>query len=130
MAEHETLPLTGGCRCGAVRFNAHGPAKRVGVCHCNDCKRQHGALFYAAAIFDENAVSLTGPHSAHEGRGFCTVCGSQVFARSGREIELHLGALDDPSALTPTYELWVSRRAPWLTPIPGAAQFDRNRENG
>ena len=42
---------TGGCLCGLVRFVATGEPYRVGVGHCMDCRKHHGALFHASAIF-------------------------------------------------------------------------------
>ncbi|WP_299147160.1 GFA family protein [uncultured Tateyamaria sp.] len=121
--------VTGGCTCGAVRFVATGAPLRVGICHCLDCRRHHGALFYAAAVFDESGVRVTGPTRHQAERHFCPACGSSVFARSGAEIELHLGAMDDPDGLTPTYECWTVRRAPWLAPFAGMTQYDRGRED-
>lgn len=41
--------FTGGCLCGDVRLVATGQSWRVGLCHCLDCRKHHGALFYAAA---------------------------------------------------------------------------------
>jgi hypothetical protein len=43
--------FTGGCLCGSVRIVASGRPYRVGVCHCLDCRKHHGALFHASAIF-------------------------------------------------------------------------------
>ena len=43
--------FTGGCLCGNVRIQASGRPYRVGLCHCLDCRKHHGALFYAAAVF-------------------------------------------------------------------------------
>lgn len=43
--------FTGGCLCGNVRLVASGPPYRVGLCHCLDCRKHHGALFHASAIF-------------------------------------------------------------------------------
>lgn len=122
--------FTGGCQCGAVRLSATGRPYRVGICHCLDCRKHHGALFYAAAVFPEDAVTVEGATQDYEGRHFCPLCGSSVFARSDDEIEVHLGALDEPDQLTPTYELWTVRREAWLPPLPGAKQFERNRESG
>lgn len=104
----------GGCLCGRVRFKAVGRPQRVGVCHCMDCRRHHGAMFYAAAIFDAHSVTIAGPTHAYKGRCFCPNCGSSVFAFIGEEIELHLGALDQPEKFRPTYECWVARRASWV----------------
>lgn len=43
--------FTGGCLCGKVRIVAAGRPYRVGLCHCLDCRKHHGALFHASAIF-------------------------------------------------------------------------------
>jgi len=122
--------FNGGCLCGDVRFVAQGPPLRAGICHCLDCRKHHGALFYAAAIFSQDAVSIEGETSAYTGRHFCPRCGSSVFAQSDDEVEVHLGALDVPDQLVPTYECWTSRREAWLPALTGAKQYDRDREPG
>ena len=85
-------PRTGGCTCQSVRFVASGDPLRVGLCHCIDCRKHHGAPFYAAAIFPTDAVEISGRTNDHKGRQFCPTCGASVFAVSDDEIELHLGA--------------------------------------
>ncbi len=120
--------FTGACLCGEVRIKASGLPYRVGICHCLDCRKHHGALFYAAAVFPQEAVTVEGEPRDHAGRFFCPRCGSSVIARSADEVEVHLGALDEPSQLVPTYECWVIRREPWLPPFPLARQYERNRE--
>lgn len=119
---------TGGCLCGAVRIEAAGEPYRVGICHCLDCRKHHGALFFAAAMFPAAAVTVTGETSSYKGRHFCPRCGSSVFAVSGDEVELHLGALDAPDRFVPTYECWTVRRENWLPAFPGRRQYQRNRE--
>ncbi len=121
--------VTGGCLCGAVRFVVIGSPWRVGICHCLDCRKFHGALFYAAAIFPEGAVSITGETASYAGRVFCPRCGSSVLSRSGDEVEMNLGSLDAPDQWTPTYECWTSRREAWLPPFPVAQSYTGNREN-
>ena len=116
--------VIGGCLCGEVRFVATGRPYRVGVCHCLDCRKHHGALFHASAIFPEAAVTVTGDTHAYTGRHFCPLCGSSVFSRSGDEIELNLGALDAPDQFVPTYELWTIRRESWLPPFPRTRLYD------
>jgi hypothetical protein len=118
----------GGCLCGAVRLVAMGPPNRVGICHCLDCRKHHGALFYAAAIFAAEAVSVTGVTSQYQGRHFCPRCGSSVFARSGDEIEVHLGSLDAPGMFVPGYEVWTIRREEWLPAFEGMQTYERGRE--
>lgn len=121
--------VTGGCQCGKVRFEAVGNPERVGICHCLDCRKHHGALFYAAAIFPENVVKIRGKTSSYKDRHFCPECGSSVFARTGDEIELHLGAMDLPDQFLPTYECWTIRRDNWLPEFPETKRYVREREN-
>lgn len=129
----------GGCLCGAVRVVAVGEPTRVGLCHCLDCRKHSGSLFFAAAIFPERAVRVSGETKAYRHRGsspdaplasgeryFCPTCGSSVFGRWGGEVDLHLGALDAPDQFTPTYELWTVRREAWL-PDFGLEGFEGDR---
>lgn len=120
--------FTGGCLCGNVRILATGRPYRVGLCHCLDCRKHHGALFFAAAMFPQAAVTIEGETREYAGRCFCPRCGSPMFARSADEIEVHLGALDAPDQLTPTYECWTIRREAWLPAFPLAKRYERDRE--
>ena len=121
--------VTGGCLCGRVRLTAMGEPNRVGLCHCLDCRKHHGAPFAALAMYPQDAVTITGEFSKYDGRAFCPQCGSSVFGQSDDEIEVALGALDDPNQLTPTYELWTIRREHWLPSMPSLRKYDRDRES-
>ena len=112
--------FTGGCLCGDVRLVATGRPYRVGLCHCLDCRKHHGALFHASAIYPQDAVTVWGDTHEFRGRHFCPRCGD--------EIEVHLGTLDAPDQLTPTYELWTVRREAWLPPFPIARHYERDRD--
>lgn len=120
--------FTGSCLCGKVRFVAMGRPYRVGLCHCLDCRKHHGALFHASAIFPEDAVAIEGETRDYQGRFFCPHCGSSVFSRSGDEVEVSLGALDAPDQLAPSYELWTIRRESWLPAFPLKRHYERDRE--
>ena len=119
---------TGGCLCGNVRFVASGRPYRVGICHCLDCRKNHGALFHASAVFPKEAVTIEGETRDYAARSFCPRCGSPVFGRFGDEIGVNLGSLDAPDQLKPTYELWTVRRESWLPPFPLKKRYDHNRE--
>ncbi len=93
-----------------------------------DCRKFHGALFHASAIFPQDAVTVEGKTNSYEGRHFCPECGSSVYSQSDDEIELNLGSLDDPDQLRPTYELWTTRRESWLPPFPVKHRYDKDRE--
>jgi hypothetical protein len=121
--------FTGGCLCRDVRFVASGQPYRVGICHCLDCRKHHGALFHASAIFPENAVEIDGETHDYNGRHFCPRCGSSVFSRTADELEVNLGCLDLTDKFKPTYELWTVRRESWLPPFPLAKRYEQDRSN-
>ena len=127
---------TGGCACGAVRFATRGQPYRVGLCHCFDCRKQHGAPFGAFAIFPAEQVTLSGDTagiyaSSERGRRhFCRRCGSPVFNSDmgSDEIELCVGAFDTVDLFAPTYELWACRREAWLPDLPSVRhRYERDR---
>ncbi|MBN8631681.1 MAG: GFA family protein [Rhodobacterales bacterium] len=122
--------VTGSCLCGALRFTATGSPYRVGLCHCLDCRKHHGALFHASAIFPASAVTITGTFRTFGDRSFCPTCGSPVFAQIEDEIGINLGALDAPSQFRPTYELWTIRREDWLPEFAGMRHYERDRSEG
>jgi len=120
--------FTGGCLCGNVRIVATGRPYRVGICHCLDCRKSHGALFHASAIFPRDAVTIEGDTRDYQGRFFCPRCGSPVFSPADDEVAVNLGSLDAPDQFTPTYELWTVRRESWLPPFPLRRSYPHNRE--
>jgi PhzF family phenazine biosynthesis protein len=128
----------GGCLCGGVRFRVTGEPARVGICHCLDCRKAHGAAFNSYAIFNAAQVELRGATTAFVRPGggnylerFCATCGSRVFAQDandpeGGEVEVPIGAFDTTGRYTPQYELWVHRREPWVAALP-VPQYEGNR---
>ena len=120
--------VTGSCLCGAVVLKARGGPDRVGICHCFDCRKHHGAPFYAAAIFPEDAVTVLGKTQHYQGRHFCPRCGSSVYARSGDEVEVHLGILDAADQFQPSYECFAERRESWLPDFPNTRRYPGERD--
>jgi hypothetical protein len=121
--------ITGGCQCGDIRIVASGRPYRVGLCHCLDCRKHHGALFSASAIYPQEAVTIEGAAQEYVGRFFCPRCGSSVFGRTADEVEVNLGCLDSPDQLMPTYESWIIRREHWLPPFPLTRHYRRDRDS-
>ena len=119
----------GGCLCGAVRYEVRGAPKVVGLCHCADCRKATGGYALHYADWPKSAVTLTGRLQTHAGRSFCPECGSRVAHFNPHHTEVLLGTLDDPPTdLIPQLEIWTIRREPWLQPVPGARQFERDPE--
>ncbi len=101
--------MTGGCLCGAVRYEISGPLRDVIVCHCHECRRWHGHVCAATAVRREQ-LTVTGselrwfdsPRSdAGARRGFCTACGSSLFwdAPERPTVSIAAGTLDEPTGL-------------------------------
>ena len=122
----EPSGITGGCLCGAVRFEVRAQPHRVGLCHCLDCRKQHGGPFNAFAVFPADQVVFSGEEPAsftlpdRAPHHFCRRCGSPVCSREegSDEIELFMGSFDSVDLFTPTYELWTIRREQWLPRVP------------
>ncbi len=74
-------------------------------------------------------MTIEGETSDYNGRHFCPRCGSSVFALAPGEIEVHLGSLDAPDQLRPTYESWILRRESWLPPFQPLKSYERNRQD-
>ncbi len=81
-------------------------------------------------MFPVEAVSIEGETRDHRGRHFCPACGSSVFNLFCDEVEVHLGSLDAPDQLVPTYECWTVRRESWLPPFPSLRGYERDRASG
>jgi hypothetical protein len=118
----------GGCLCGAVRITVHGEPYRVGICHRLDCRKHHRAIFHTFAVFPVAAVQVAGITRDYRSRNFCPSCGSSLFGRNGDEIEVHVGCLDAPNQVRPTYENWIIRREEWLPPFDVARRYRQDRE--
>jgi hypothetical protein len=73
-------------------------------------------------------VTIDGETRSYAGRHFCPCCGSSVFARTADEIEVHLGSLDAPDQMMPTYESWIVRRESWLPPFPLTRHYNHDRD--
>ena len=117
--------LTGGCQCGAVRYEADGPAAFAAHCQCSDCKKSSGAGHVTAAGWPESAVIFTGETKTYASkadsgvmarRDFCPKCGGRIAFRSDTfagMVLLMAGSLDDPSEIAPGAALYEKRHAAW-----------------
>jgi len=133
------LPLTGGCLCGAVRFEVTEPLVSSGYCHCTRCQRRTGtAASPGARIAPGSLRVLSGEehiraYEPDEGfaKVFCSACGSSLWSRSQEDpdiVSIRLGAFDDDPGIRPTYRQLVAYAAPW-EPIPddGLERFPESR---
>ena len=134
MAEAKTTEgwvRTGGCLCGAVRFEARGTPENVRVCHCTLCQKAMSGPFFARALYGIDQVTYSAgteryPSSPQSWRVFCRECGTRLFAeRPGSErIGVSLAAFDDPEGLTPDCHFFTAFSAPWLKLDDGLPQYE------
>ncbi|MBY2923092.1 GFA family protein [Rhizobium leguminosarum] len=118
---------TGGCLCGAVRYEVWGEPYQSGLCHCKTCRKITGSAFSATANWHRRQFQMSGEISTFDKRSFCPVCGSRLFFLFDGGVEVFLGTLDDaPYAISPMVEVWNIRREPWLAPVVGAALYEGN----
>jgi len=124
--------ITGGCACGAVRYQATGQPKWVAHCHCRDCRRTTGTAMatYAGFAADQFAYSAGGPRGFRSSpgvtRSFCAACGTPLTYEGERwpgEVHVFVGTMDDPGLVTPTAHVYVAHQLPWLKLADGLKRF-------
>lgn len=133
-----SIRLTGGCLCGAVRYEAQGEPERFYHCHCRRCRKSSGTghatnlmLGAATLVFTEGEALVRQfkvPDAERFTRQFCSVCGSSV-AREAREIGkliIPAGSLDSPLQIRPDARIFRASRAEWScddAPLPRHAEY-------
>ncbi len=113
---------TGGCRCGAVRFEATVDPHHTSYCHCADCRHASGAPVSAFVGFMADSVAFAGeePRTYVNGpvtRSFCGTCGAPIAyvdERIGETTYFMLGAMDAPANYKPTLHAYVREQLPYL----------------
>lgn len=118
------MQITGGCHCGAIRYEVNGEPQHVALCHCTDCRKSAGAPMVSWAAFSESALSLTQGtpktinSSGTSHRSFCSDCGTGLFFRNAQIlpgiVDIQSATLDDPAVLPPTAHIQVAERIGWM----------------
>lgn len=130
--------LTGGCACGAVRYEIDAVPIFVNNCHCTLCQRQTGSTSVVNMFVEGDKLhQLSGEtirHVVKAGSGGdhvivrCAACGTAMWSFYPRMGELgagvRAGTLDDPAAVRPDAAIFVADRMPWVTLPEGIPQFE------
>jgi hypothetical protein len=129
-------PYTGGCLCGAVRYEATGEPLWAGHCYCADCRKASGSGFIPFMGFASVAVRFSGETNRFRSKAFrggeavrnsCPVCGGLVFGGVVGEDDSHTiyaGSLDDPSRFHPQIAIFTRDRPAWALIPPDLTTFD------
>jgi hypothetical protein len=131
---------TGGCLCGAVRYEVRGPLRDVLICHCEECRRWHGHVSACTAADRQDLVLtaadelrwIDSPNSdAGARRGFCGRCGSSLFWDPPRRdtVSIAAGTLDGPTGLRVAAHWYVSQAGDYYELADdGLPHHDRSAE--
>lgn len=138
MPVEDNTNQTGGCLCGAVRFEISGPLRDVVNCHCTMCQKQHGSFgAYSKAkktdIQITNTVGLKWYRTSDIAqRGFCETCGSSLFWQPDHQDSTGIiaGSLDQPTVLKTMGHIFVGEKAAFLEITDAYPQFDKSSNGG
>lgn len=132
-----TEPYTGGCACGALRYQVTGEPVMMNDCHCRQCQRDSGTghashLTFVGAAVETNGEpgtwEMIGEGGTRKHRAFCTTCGSPAWISFPDMPNVFVAAaasLDDPSRYRPGLAMWTSAAQPWDRPDPALQAFDK-----
>ncbi len=124
--------LKGSCLCGAVTFEATGPASPVEVCHCTQCRKWTGH-FFANVEVPRDGLTIHGENnmtwhrsSAKVRRGFCATCGSTLFfdpldRNKHPWVGVAMGALDTPTGSKIALHIFTAEKGDYYD-IPAGEQ--------
>ena len=132
------LPLTGGCACGAIRYETTAEPIVMFHCHCRDCQRASGGPFTSFVIVPAEAFRFSQgslrfhDSPSHRGgkthRGFCADCGSPILAKTDANpdiVAIRTASLDDASWFNPQMDVWTSDAHPWDQMNPALPKFEK-----
>ena len=116
-----TAAYTGGCQCGAVRFRFEGELGRASLCHCRMCQKAFGSFFgpFVTATRATFRWTRGAPKyfQSSNRRGFCSDCGTQLTFETQAapsDVELAIGAFDDPASVRPSFQICLESKLPWF----------------
>jgi len=123
-----SLPLTGGCLCGGVRYEIDQPLTGAGYCHCKRCQRRTGTAASLNASIVPGAMRIVQGQElvrAYEPDGgwpkaFCSACGSALWSVNPDDPDtkgVRLGTFDEDPGVRPQWHQFVTYAASW-EPIP------------
>jgi hypothetical protein len=133
------LPLSGGCPCGAIRYQVNAMPLMLHACHCTDCQRHCASAFslrlpMPASAFQSQrgqakAWHFTGAVGVASRFWFCDTCAGRPY---GGRVNVRAGTLDDTSWLAPIAHDFRRSVQPWERIAGGARRFatpaERNRD--
>ena len=126
---------SGGCHCGAVRYEAAGEMLHHAVCHCADCRRSAGAPMVGWIAFKSDNAQITKGQprihasSEHGRRHFCADCGTGLLYTNDAMLpgitDIQSATLDDPEAIPPGAHIQYAEHLGWTETLNALPKFAR-----
>ncbi len=119
----DASPVTGGCLCGAIRYEAEVYLENANYCHCRMCQRSSGVPAEVGVPVKPGTLRFTKEEPKYfqssplARRGFCPHCGSRLIWRSLERTDdtsLTVGCLDHPENVVPSEHICVESQLPWF----------------
>ncbi len=131
--------LSGGCLCGGVRYQIHGPGRHIIDCHCENCRRTHGHVAaYTAVNKDDLTLLAQQPLKWYHDispdtyRGFCSDCGASLFWKSRKSkhrISISAGSLDAGHGLKTIGHVYVAEAGEYYQISDDLPQFKYSNQD-
>jgi hypothetical protein len=129
------MSVTGGCHCGAIRYEVTGDPFTHAICHCTDCRRHAGAPMVSWTMYPVGSLRVTRGTpkvyvSSEQGRRhFCADCGTGLFYFNDSMlpdiVDVQSATYDDPDAVPARAHIQVAERIRWMASAHELPMFDR-----
>ena len=136
-SQRPSLPMTGGCQCGAIRYQITSFPLLLYTCNCTDCQRQTGSAFALNMPVAVKDFRITqgepkgwhhlSPSGSQVISRFCGECATRLYgerAERPQTINIRAGTVDDTSWLMPAAHMFMRSAQPWVQPEPKAECFE------
>jgi len=129
------MGFSGGCLCGAIRYQINADPVRGFQCQCRDCQMDSGGGHSSVFVFPRSALEITGEvreiartseRGATKRKGFCPNCGVSIYNKPDKVpdmIGIYVGSLDDATAFKPAVVLYAARGYAWDFLDPGVPKL-------
>ena len=129
---------SGGCACGAVRYELKSAPFDAGWCHCRTCQLNSGAPAMAfASVPTGHLVFTAGGEKVRKFRSssfghrlFCGECGTPLLMQVDHQpetVDFSIATLDDPDVVAPEFHIFFASRIAWFDTAGDLPRHDRFR---
>lgn len=136
------VSFSGGCACGAIRYECSSEPLAMLNCHCQDCQQSSGAPFASGVVVPTQSIKLKSSPKTYSvrassgaltTRSFCATCGSPLFT-TGEAMpdftSIRFTTFDNQSDFRPALDIWTSSSVPWVCLNEELPHFSQSPPSG